>query len=102
MSHRLRYLYRAYRYRYRVDPGGDSVHVRATAARANWRSTWDASRARIRIGCGGAWERPGASIAFEPQPEQVAYLRGIVGGDEMAGTSRSRRRVCPTRLGRYG
>src|SRR3990170_1243468 len=77
MSVKLRYLYRAYRYRYRVDP-------------AELRFVCDHLRAgqvAVDIGCHkGAytyWMRrrvgPGGSvIAFEPQPRQVAYLREVI------------------------
>jgi FkbM family methyltransferase len=76
MSVKLRYLYRAYRYRYRVDP-------------AELRFLWahlHAGQVAGDIGCHkGAytyWMRRrvgprGAVYAFEPQPRQVAYLRNV-------------------------
>jgi FkbM family methyltransferase len=77
MSHRLRYLYRAYRYRYRVDP----AEIRFLCARLRPGET------AVDVGCfKGAytyWMRrcvgaEGEVVAFEPQPRQVAYLRGVV------------------------
>jgi FkbM family methyltransferase len=74
MSTRLRYLYRAYRYRFRVD-------------RAELRFVRDSLRpgqVAVDVGCHkGAytyWMRrrvgpSGAVFAFEPQPRQVAYLK---------------------------
>jgi FkbM family methyltransferase len=74
MSTKLRYLYRAYRYRYRVD-------------RAELRYVRDSLRpgqVAVDVGCHkGAytyWMRrqvgpAGAVFAFEPQPRQVVYLR---------------------------
>jgi FkbM family methyltransferase len=77
MSLRWRYLYRAYRYRYRVDraeirflcerlrPGEVAVDVGSfKGAYTYWMRR-----------CVGA---EGAVVAFEPQPEQVDYLRGVV------------------------
>jgi FkbM family methyltransferase len=76
MSVKLRYLYRAYRYRYRVDP-------------AELRFVRDCLRpgqVAVDVGCHkGAytyWMRrrvgpSGAVFAFEPQPGQVAYLREL-------------------------
>ncbi len=78
MSTKLRYLYRAYRYRYRVDP-------------AELRFVRDCLRpgqVAVDVGCHkGAytyWMRrrvgpSGAVFAFEPQPRQVAYLRELFG-----------------------
>jgi FkbM family methyltransferase len=74
MSVRLRYLYRAYRYRFRVDP----AEIRFV------RQSLRAGQIAVDIGCHkGAytyWMRrrvgpSGAVYAFEPQPRQVAYLR---------------------------
>ncbi len=76
MSTRLRYLYRAYRYRYRVDP----AEIRFV------RQSLQAGQVAIDIGCHkGAytyWMRrsvgpTGIVFAFEPQPRQVAYLRQV-------------------------
>jgi FkbM family methyltransferase len=78
MSAKLRYLYRAYRYRYRVDsaelrfvrdclrPGQVAVDVGChKGAYTYWM--------RRRVGPGGA------VFAFEPQPQQVTYLRELFG-----------------------
>jgi FkbM family methyltransferase len=76
MSTKLRFLYRAYRYRFRVD-------------RAELRFVRDSLRpgqVAVDVGCHkGAytyWMRrqvgpAGAVFAFEPQPRQVAYLRKV-------------------------
>jgi len=75
MSVKVRYLYRAYRYRLRVDP----AELRFVC------SHLQPGQAAVDIGCHkGAytyWMRrcvgpSGAVFAFEPQPKQVAYLRG--------------------------
>ena len=77
MSHRLRYLYRVYRYRYRVDP----AEIRYMCERLR--------RGEMAVDVGsfkGAyayWMRrcvgtEGSVVAFEPQPKQAAYLRGVV------------------------
>ena len=77
MSQRLRYLYRVYRYRYRVD----RAEIRFMTERLR------AGETALDVGCfKGAytyWMRrcvgaAGSVVAFEPQPEQVAYLQGIV------------------------
>jgi FkbM family methyltransferase len=74
MSVKLKYLYRAYRYRFRVDP----AEIRFV------RQTLQPGQVAVDIGCHkGAytyWMRrrvgPGGAVyAFEPQPTQVAYLR---------------------------
>jgi FkbM family methyltransferase len=74
MSVRLKFIYRAYRYRLRVDPG-EIRFVRRNLRRG---------QVAVDIGCHkGAyayWMRrsvgaSGAVYAFEPQPKQVAYLR---------------------------
>jgi FkbM family methyltransferase len=74
MSVRLRYLYRAYRYRFRVDP----AEIRFV------RQSLQPGQVAVDIGCHkGAytyWMRrcvgpSGVVYAFEPQPRQVAYLR---------------------------
>jgi FkbM family methyltransferase len=74
MSVRLKYLYRAYRYRFRVDP----AEIRFV------RQSLRPGQVAVDIGCHkGAytyWMRrcvgpSGAVYAFEPQPGQVAYLR---------------------------
>ncbi|HEX5472603.1 MAG TPA: FkbM family methyltransferase [Lacipirellulaceae bacterium] len=74
MSKRLRYLYRAYRYRFRVDPG-EIRFVRRSLRQG---------QVAVDIGCHkGAytyWMRrcvgaSGIVYAFEPQPRQAAYLR---------------------------
>jgi FkbM family methyltransferase len=74
VSEKLRYLYRAYRYRYRVDP----AEIRFL------RDHLQAGQVAADIGCHkGAytyWMRrrvgpSGAVYAFEPQPRQVKYLR---------------------------
>ena len=74
MSTRLRYLYRAYRYRLRVNP----AELRFVC------QSLKAGEVACDIGCHkGAytyWMRrqvgPGGVVyAFEPQPQQVAYLR---------------------------
>jgi FkbM family methyltransferase len=73
MSTRLRYLYRAYRYRFRVDPA-EIKFVRQSLR---------PGQVAVDVGCHkGAytyWMRrsvgPSGSVyAFEPQPRQVAYL----------------------------
>jgi len=78
MSTKLRYLYRAYRYRYRVDP----AEVRFV------RECLRPGQVAVDVGCHkGAytyWMRrhvgpSGAVFAFEPQPRQVAYLRQVFG-----------------------
>lgn len=77
MSGRLRYLYRAYRYRYRVDP----AEMRFMAARLR------PGDLAVDVGCfKGAytyWMRravgpTGSVVAFEPQPEQVAYIQRMI------------------------
>src|SRR5215204_3206785 len=74
MSGRLSFLYRAYRYRFRVDP----AEIRFV------RQSLRPGQIAVDIGCHkGAytyWMRrsvgaSGAVYAFEPQPRQVAYLR---------------------------
>jgi FkbM family methyltransferase len=74
---RLRYLYRAYRYRYRVDP----AEIRFLRERLR------AGDLAVDVGCfKGAytyWMRrcvgpAGAVVAFEPQPRQAEYLRRVV------------------------
>src|SRR5436190_21936928 len=74
MSVRLKYVYRAYRYRFRVDP----AEIRFV------RQSLRPGQVAVDIGCHkGAytyWMRrcvgpSGAVYAFEPQPKQVAYLR---------------------------
>jgi FkbM family methyltransferase len=74
MSVRLKYLYRAYRYRFREDP----AEIRFV------RHGLHSGQVAVDIGCHkGAytyWMRrsvgpSGAVYAFEPQPKQVAYLR---------------------------
>jgi FkbM family methyltransferase len=74
MSVRLKYLYRAYRYRFRVDPA-EIQFVRKSLR---------PGQVALDVGCHkGAytyWMRrrvgpSGAVYAFEPQPKQVAYLR---------------------------
>ncbi|MGD9635072.1 MAG: FkbM family methyltransferase [Pirellulales bacterium] len=77
MSGRLRYLYRAYRYRFRVDPAemrfmrdrlrpGDlAVDVGCfKGAYTYWMQRWVGAAGRV--------------VAFEPQPEQVAYIRRAI------------------------
>src|SRR5712672_3251719 len=74
MSVRLKYFYRAYRYRLRVDP----AEIRFV------RQSLRPGQVAVDIGCHkGAytyWMRrrvgpSGVVYAFEPQPQQVAYLR---------------------------
>src|SRR5437763_11305217 len=74
MSIRLPYLYRAYRYRFRVDP----AEIRFV------RQFLRTGQVAVDIGCHkGAytyWMRravgpSGVVYAFEPQPRQVTYLR---------------------------
>src|SRR5215475_12694629 len=74
MSVKLKYLYRALRYRFRVDP----AEIRFV------RQSLQPGQVAVDIGCHkGAytyWMRrrvgpSGAVYAFEPQPKQVAYLR---------------------------
>jgi FkbM family methyltransferase len=74
MSVRLKYLYRAYRYRFRVDP----AEIRFV------RQSLQPGQIAVDIGCHkGAytyWMRrrvgpSGIVYAFEPQPAQVDYLR---------------------------
>jgi FkbM family methyltransferase len=76
MPLKLRYLYRAYRYRYRVDP----AELRFLCAHVQ------PGQVAVDIGCHkGAyayWMRrrvgpDGAVYAFEPQPRQVNYLRNV-------------------------
>jgi len=76
MASKLRYIYRAYRYRYHVDP----AEVRFVCARLR------PGLIAVDIGCHkGAytyWMRrrvgpSGSVFAFEPQPRQVAYLREL-------------------------
>jgi FkbM family methyltransferase len=76
MSAKLRYLYRAYRYRYRVDP----AELRFVRDRLR------PGQVAVDVGCHkGAytyWMRrrvgpSGAVFAFEPQPRQVMYLREL-------------------------
>jgi FkbM family methyltransferase len=76
MQTRLRYLYRAYRYRYQVD----AAELRYV------RDSLRPGQLAVDIGCHkGAytyWMRrrvghTGRVIAFEPQPTQVAYLRQV-------------------------
>ena len=76
MTTKLRYLYRAYRYRYRVDP----AELRFVCDRLR------PGQVAVDIGCHkGAytyWMRrrvgpSGSVFAFEPQPGQVAYLREV-------------------------
>src|SRR3954468_12768962 len=74
MSVRLKYVYRAYRYRFRVDP----AEIRFV------HQSLRPGQVAVDVGCHkGAytyWMRrcvgPGGAVyAFEPQPKQVAYLR---------------------------
>jgi FkbM family methyltransferase len=76
MSVKLRYLYRAFRYRLRVDP----AELRFVCSQLK------AGDVAADIGCHkGAytyWMRrrvgpSGAVFAFEPQPQQVEYLRAV-------------------------
>jgi FkbM family methyltransferase len=77
MSIRLRYLYRAYRYRWRVDP----AEIRFLRDRLRPGQT--AVDAGAFKGAYTYWMRrcvgpAGQVIAFEPQPRQVAYLRDVL------------------------
>jgi FkbM family methyltransferase len=76
MSSKLHYLYRAYRYRLRVDP----AELRYVCSKLRPGQT------AVDVGCHkGAytyWMRrrvgsTGRVVAFEPQPRQVEYLRSI-------------------------
>jgi FkbM family methyltransferase len=76
MHTRLRYLYRAYRYRWRVDPAELKFICRRLRP----------GQVAVDVGCHkGAytyWMRrrvgpTGSVVAFEPQPQQVDYLRGV-------------------------
>jgi FkbM family methyltransferase len=76
MSVKLRYLYRAFRYRWQVDP----AELRFVCSQLN------RGDVAVDIGCHkGAytyWMRRrvgarGAVFAFEPQPRQVGYLRNV-------------------------
>ncbi|MEX0641615.1 MAG: FkbM family methyltransferase, partial [Pirellulales bacterium] len=76
MSGKLQYLYRAYRYRLRVDP----AELRYVCRKLR------PGQVAVDIGCHkGAYtywmrQRVGPSghvIAFEPQPRQVDYLRRV-------------------------
>lgn len=76
MSVKLKYLYRAYRYRFRVD----SAEIRFV------RNSLQGGQVAVDIGCHkGAytyWMRravgpAGEVYAFEPQPNLVGYLRGV-------------------------
>jgi FkbM family methyltransferase len=74
MSSKLRYLYRAYRYRLRVDPAelrfvGSQLKPGQVAADIGCHKGAYTYWMRRRIGPGGA------VYAFEPQPKQVAYLQ---------------------------
>ena len=76
MSTRLRYLYRAYRYRFR----GDRAEIRFLRERL--RPGQMAVDAGCFKGAYSYWMRRcvgpgGAVVAFEPQPSQVAYLRNV-------------------------
>jgi FkbM family methyltransferase len=73
----FRYLYRAYRYRYRVDP----AEIRFMGERLR------PGDLAVDVGCFKAaytyWMRrsvgaAGSVVAFEPQPEQVAYIRRMI------------------------
>src|SRR4051794_9943159 len=76
MSVRLKYVYRAYRYRFRVDPAEirfvlqslQPGHVAVDIGCHKGAYTYWMSR---RVGSSGA------VYAFEPQPKQVAYLREV-------------------------
>jgi len=77
MSHRLGYLYRAYRYRYRVDP----AEIRFLCGRLRPGDT--AVDVGTFKGAYTYWMRRsvgprGDVVAFEPQPGQAAYLRSVV------------------------
>src|SRR3954464_15885806 len=74
MSVRLKFTYRSYRYRFRVDPA-EIRFMRRKLRRG---------QVAVDIGCHkGAYTywmrrsvgRSGIVYAFEPQPQQVAYLR---------------------------
>lgn len=76
MGTRLRYLYRAYRYRWRVDP----AELKFVCSRLR------PGQVAVDVGCHkGAytyWMRrrvgvAGTVLAFEPQPGQVDYLRHV-------------------------
>jgi FkbM family methyltransferase len=76
MMLKLRYLYRAYRYRYRID----RAELRFVCSHLH------AGQVAVDVGCHkGAytyWMRrrvgpSGSVIAFEPQPRQAAYLREV-------------------------
>jgi FkbM family methyltransferase len=76
MSPRLRYLYRAYRYRWRVDPAEirflrDRLRPGQTAVDAGSFKGAYTYWMRRSVGSGGA------VVAFEPQPQQAAYLRDV-------------------------
>jgi FkbM family methyltransferase len=92
MSVKLKYLYRAYRYRFRVDP----AEIRFV------RRSLQPGQVAVDIGCHkGAytyWMRrrvgPGGAVyAFEPQPSQVAYLR-----DAFSAMSYDNVEIVPTAL----
>ena len=76
MSGKFHYLYRAYRYRLRVDPG----ELRFVCNKLR------PGQVAVDVGCHkGAYTywmrrrvgRTGRVFAFEPQPQQVAYLRRV-------------------------
>ena len=74
MSLKLKYLYRAYRYRFRVDPAelrfvGQSLRPGQVAVDIGCHKGAYTYWMRRRVGPSGA------VYAFEPQPQQVAYLR---------------------------
>lgn len=76
MLTKLRYLYRAYRYRYRVDPAElrfvcDCLQPGQVAVDAGCHKGAYAYWMRRQVGAAGA------VYAFEPQPSQVAYLREV-------------------------
>jgi FkbM family methyltransferase len=78
MSTKLRYLYRAYRYRYRVDPAElrfvrDCLRPGQVAVDIGSHKGAYTYWMRRRVGPSGA------VFAFEPQPRQVAYLRELFG-----------------------
>jgi FkbM family methyltransferase len=76
MLTKLRYLYRAYRYRYRVDPAElrficDFLQPGQVAVDAGCHKGAYTYWMRRQVGSAGA------VYAFEPQPRQVAYLREV-------------------------
>ncbi len=77
MYPKLKYLYRAFRYRWREDPAelrflSQNLHRGQVAVDIGCYKGAYTYWMRRRVGPGGA------VYAFEPQPKQVRYLRDII------------------------